>query len=305
MTFEENTVKNPFRRGPATTPDRSRQRRAIVRRTEQLTPHMVRVVFGGTDLADFAVEHCDAYVKLVFPLPGVDYGPTFDVARIRAERPRIEWPVQRTYTVRAVSSAAAGVEVTIDFVHHGGEGLAGAWAVAARPGDEMWFLGPGGAYTPSPTAPWHLLVGDASALPAISAALEHVAAGAVAIAVLEVIDAGEELELSCPGELRLHWVHRAEPDTDALLDTLKALDPPDGAPHTFLHGEADSVRAVRRWVRTDLGVTKELLSASGYWRRGRTEEGWRSEKKDWASAVESDDAGATPSPIQEIGRRDT
>lgn len=280
-------VRNPFKRErPA--PGGRRQRLGVVQRVEQLSPHMVRVVFGGEDLADFAVEHADSYVKLIFPVEGVVYDEPFDVAAIREKHPRPEWPVQRTYSIRAVADG----EVTIDFVVHGTEGLAGPWAAAATPGDRLWLMGPGGAYTPAAGSAWHLLVGDGSALPAISASLERVPAGAVAVAVVEVDSAAEELELTCPGELRLHWVHRAEPDPEALLAFLAGLELPSGAPQAFVHGEADTVRAVRRWVRTDLGVTKELLSASGYWRRGRTEEGWRTEKRDWNAAAESDDATA-------------
>lgn len=281
----EQDVRNPFKRKE---PAPRRQRLGVVQRVERLAPHMVRVVFGGDDLADFAVEHADSYVKLVFPVPGVEYDEPFDVAAIRETRPRTEWPVQRTYSVRAVS----GGEVTVDFVVHGDEGLAGPWAANAQPGDELWLMGPGGAYTPGDHAPWHLMVGDASALPAVSASLERVPAGSVAVAVVEVRSPAEELDLSCPGDLRLHWVHREEPDPEALLEFLGSLDLPPGAPQAFVHGEADTVRAVRRWVRTELGVTKELLSASGYWRRGRTEEGWRSEKRDWNAATETDDAAA-------------
>lgn len=278
-------MRNPFKREK--TGGRG-QRLAVVQRTEQLAPHMVRVVLGGEDLSDFTVEHADSYVKLLFPVEGVVHDEPFDVARIREERPRTEWPVQRTYSVRSVVDG----EVTIDFVVHGDEGFAGPWAARARPGDELWITGPGGAYTPAQGSAWHLLVGDASALPAISAALERVPAGATAVAVVEVHGPAEELELTSPGDLRLHWVHREEPDPEALVAFLRSLDLPTGVPQAFLHGEADSVRAVRRWARTDLGVTRELLSASGYWRRGRTEEGWRSEKRDWTAAADSDDATA-------------
>jgi NADPH-dependent ferric siderophore reductase len=190
-------VRNPFTRGKKG--GGRRQRLAVVLRAERLTPHMVRIVFGGEDLSDFAVEHADSYVKLLFPVEGVVYDEPFDVARIREERPRSEWPVQRTYTIRSV----VGGEVTIDFVVHGDEGFAGPWAANARPGDEMWLLGPGGAFTPSPEAPWHLLVGDASALPAISASLERVPAGAPVVAVVEVHGPAEEVELASPGDLQL------------------------------------------------------------------------------------------------------
>ncbi|NIZ90618.1 siderophore-interacting protein [Kineococcus rubinsiae] len=267
-----------------------RQRRGVVQRVERLTPHVVRVVLGGDDLADFTAPQADSYVKLIFPVPGVTYAQPLDVAAERATRPREEWPAQRTYTVRAVDPAAS--EVTIDFVHHGDEGLAGPWAASAQPGDEIWLLGPGGEYSPSPDAPWHLLVGDASALPAIAASLAAMPAGATAVAVVEVAGPQEQQPLTSPADLRLHWVHSPTADDGALAAALAALDLPAGVPQAFLHGEADSVRLVRRFVRNELHVPRELTSASGYWRRGRTEEGWRTEKADWKAAVERDDATA-------------
>lgn len=127
-------------------------------------PHMIRVVLGGEGLAEFgAGEFTDHYVKLLFRRPGVEYPEPFDVERIRAELPREQWPVTRTYTVRAWDPASA--ELTIDFVHHGDKGVAGPWAAAARPGEDLFFNGPGGAYAPSPEADWHLFAGDESALP--------------------------------------------------------------------------------------------------------------------------------------------
>ena len=287
-------MKNPFRResGGGRAGDGRRQRRAVVVRTERITPEVVRVVLGGEDLADLRAERADSYVKVVLPAPGTVLEEPLDVAAVRASRPREEWPVVRTYTVRAVDAVRG--EVTIDFVHHGEEGVAGPWAAAARPGDVVHLMGPGGAYSPDPAAPWHLMVGDASALPAIAASLERVPAGATAVAVVQVHGPAEQQALPCPGELRVHWLHGA-PDPEALVELLRSLELPAGAPHAFVHGEADCVRAVRRWVRTDLGVPREMLSASGYWRRGRTEDGWRGEKPQWNAAVESDDA-AVASP---------
>ena len=61
--------------------------------------------------------------------------------------------------------------LTLDFVVHGDEGVAGPWAAAAKPGDVLQLTGPGGAYTPDPDAAWHLMVGDLSVLPAIGASL--------------------------------------------------------------------------------------------------------------------------------------
>ncbi|GAA3071350.1 hypothetical protein GCM10020000_64970 [Streptomyces olivoverticillatus] len=125
--------------------------RAHVVRTERLTPHMMRVVLGGEGLAEFgAGTYTDHYVKLFFPVEGVTYPEPFDIEAVRRDLPREQWPRTRTYTVRSFDRAAG--ELTIDFVVHGDEGLAGPWALRVRPGEEILFRGPGGAYAPDPAA---------------------------------------------------------------------------------------------------------------------------------------------------------
>ncbi|WP_250557087.1 siderophore-interacting protein [Pseudonocardia lacus] len=246
-----------------------------VRRTERLTPGMIRVVAGGGDIADFPdTAHTDRYVKIVFPRPGVRYPEPFDMEAIRAELPREQWPAMRTYTVRALDHAAG--ELTIDFVVHGDRGLAGPWAAAARPGDVLRLMGPSGAYAPDPDADWHLFVGDESALPAIGAAAERLSAGARAIAVLEVGGPEERQEL--PAAVEQHWVHRAADRPDQLVDAVRALEFPVGRVHAFVHGEAGAVRAVRHHLLDERGVPRSDLSVSGYWRIGRDEDGWQADK---------------------------
>lgn len=248
-----------------------------VRRTERLAPHMIRIVAGGAELADFPdTPYTDRYVKILFPRPGVTYPEPFDMEVIRAELPREQWPAVRTYTVRALDPASG--ELTIDFVHHGDSGLAGPWAAAARTGDVLRLLGPGGAYAPDPRAAWHLMVGDESALPAIGAACERVTPGAPVRAVLEVADADEEQLLTSPGELRTTWLHRGPAAPGRLVEALRALDFPPGRVHAFVHGEAGLVRDVRRHLLDERAVPRGLLSVSGYWRRGRDEDGWRADK---------------------------
>jgi NADPH-dependent ferric siderophore reductase len=266
--------------------------RAVVEDVERLTPQMVRVVLGGDDLRDFgAGEFTDHYVKLQLPPPGAPYQAPFDVEDVRARLPREQWPRTRTYTVRAWDPERT--RLTIDFVHHGDSGVAGPWAAAAAPGDVLQLQGPGGAYAPDPEADWHLLIGDASVLPAIAASLARIPAGVPVHVLVEVEGPEEELALPTPGDLRLTWVHRrghAGPTDELLLDAVAAGAFPEGAVHAFLHGEAAAVRAIRRHLLVDRAIPREALSVSGYWKRARTEEGWREEKADWSRAVEQDTA---------------
>ena len=257
-------------------------------RISRLTPHMIRVVLGGEGLAGFpAGEFTDHYVKLLFPPPGAPYSAPFDVEQIRAELPQEHWPVTRTYTVRAWNPDSG--ELTIDFVYHGDEGLAGPWAAAATPGDRIQMFGPGGAYAPSPTADWHLLVGDESALPAIGAALTRLPARRPALVFVEVAGPEEEQTDLVLGEaVELVWVHRgSQAPGAAVAAAVRLAQLPAGTGHAFVHGEAGLVRELRLHLRTERGLAPESTSISGYWRLGRTDEDWRAEKRDWTAEVEA------------------
>ncbi|GAB2987269.1 siderophore-interacting protein [Amycolatopsis acidiphila] len=257
--------------------------RLRVLRTQRLTPHMIRIVAGGQGLAAFQPnEFTDAYVKVLFPAPGVRYPEPFDMGLIRAEYSREQWPVMRSYTVRHYDANAG--ELAIDFVHHGDQGVAGPWAREAKPGDELLLNGPGGAYAPGEEADWHLLVGDESALPAIALTLEAMPAGVPVRVFVEVEDADEEQPLVTKGDAQIRWIHRAAGED--LVAAVRELDFPAGTVQAFVHGEAGFVRELRRHLLDERGVRKDLLSISGYWRRGATDEEWRAEKAAERAAAE-------------------
>jgi NADPH-dependent ferric siderophore reductase len=266
-------------------PEIRRSFHPTVRSAERLSPSLVRIVLGD-DLHGFAAgAFTDHYVKLHFPPAGAQYAPPFDVADVKARLPREQWPRTRTYSVRAWDPERE--LLTVDFVVHGDEGVAGPWALAARPGDLLQLSGPGGAYAPDPQADWHLMVGDLSALPAIGASLDRVPDGVPVRAIVELDDDGDRQALASPGALEVTWL-RADGTDRPLLDAVASLDFPDGAVHAFVHGEASSVRAVRRHLLVDRGLPREALSASGYWKRTRTEEGWREDKAEWNRLAEAD-----------------
>lgn len=251
-------------------------------RTEQLSPHMVRVIAGGPDLANFTVKDAtDMYVKIHFLQPGVDYAEPVDVFALRETMPRGHWPVTRTYTVRWVNVAAQ--EIAIDFVVHGTAGIAGPWAAAASPGDRIIFSGPGGAYKPNTDADWQLFAGDEAALPAIAAALEWLPADARGHAYLEVDTAADIQPIDKPDGVELTWVFRngATPDQSTLLvDAITNGPWPAGTVHAFVHGEREYMKALRDLLFKQRGLDRSQVSLSGYWAYGRTEDNFQAEKKE-------------------------
>ncbi|EGD55669.1 siderophore-interacting protein [Gordonia neofelifaecis] len=274
-----------------------------VLRTERLTPHMIRVWLGGNGFDDFQPvggdgtperPDTDMYVKFVFAPEGVVYPQPLDVEAIRESFPPDQQPVLRTYTVRRYDPVAR--EIAVDFVVHGDEGVAGPWARDVQPGETISFLGPGSGYRPDPAAPWHLLVSDEAGLPALSAALEALPDDAVAKVFIEVAGPEDELVLTAPAGAEISWIHRgagpneapenAAGDNAPLIAAVRAAEWPDGEPHVFIHGEAQAVmKNLRGYVRKERGVSaKRASSISGYWRRGRTEEGFRQWKADLRKA---------------------
>lgn len=268
-------------------PRSRRAKLAVVRRSERITPHMIRLVLSCDEFVDNGTS--DHYVKLLFPKPGVSYPEPLDMGVVREQFPADQWPTMRTYTVRSWDEAAK--ELTIDFVYHGDEGIAGPWAASAQPGDKLWFNGPGGAYLPSPEAGWHLLVGDESALPAISAAIEQLPAGARANVFVEVENESEEQKLDISGDVELTWFHRTETRGADLVRAVEELEFPSDDVHVFVHGEAGFVTQLRRHLYADRGLPRDRVSISGYWRLGKNEDGWQAEKAETARK-ERETAGA-------------
>lgn len=265
---------------------------ARVVRTERLTPGMVRVVLGGGDLERFEMpEATDAYVNAAFRPAAASYPEVFEPAAVREEYPAEEWPARRRYTVRSWDTAAR--ELTLDFVVHADEGVASRWALGAQPGDALVFEGPGGGYRPAPSSAWHLLVGDESALPAIAASLEVLSPGDRAVVRVVCDGPDHEVPLPSPGDVDLVWLHRHgdERDVSLLVGAVEALDFTaygEGTPFGFVHGEADEIRAVRRHLLEDRGLTRQDLSCSPYWRRTMTDEAWRRVKREYVAAMEAD-----------------
>lgn len=268
---------------------------ATVLRKEQLTPHMIRIVLGGDGLRGFEpTEFADSYLKLQIPPAGSPLQPPFDLEELRGTVAREELPRTRTYTVRTWDPAAC--ELTIDFVVHGDSGVAGPWATAAQPGDLLQLRDrSGGGYSPDPGAAWHLMAGDTAVIPAISVCLERLPAGAPVQVILAVDDLEEVQDLETEADLRVNWIQTGgspERAEEMLLAALEDLDFPKGPLSAFVHGEAGAVRAMRRHLLVERGIPKEAMSASGYWKRSRTDEQWREDKPEWKRLAAEDEVAA-------------
>jgi len=283
--------------GTAASPARTvrAQHVFVVERTERLSPHLVRVTLGG-DAFDGFVEAgaeqlaaADRYVKLLLPpRPGLGLTPPFDLDELRAVLDADDVPVRRTYTVRRVDAATR--TIAVEFVVHGDEGVAGPWALAARPGDLLQMSSPGGLWSPSDDPRvLDLLLGDDSALPAVASALEAMADDARGLALLEVEGASDELDLVRPSGVELRWLHRDGARAGSvLLEALRALEPPTSPLRVFAHGERGAMKEARVVLHDTWGLDRSSLSLSAYWALGRVEDAFQAEKREPVGALFAD-----------------
>jgi NADPH-dependent ferric siderophore reductase len=239
-----------------------------VRRKDLITPHMLRVTLGGPGLNGFPDDSDGGYIKLRLAEPDGVAGK----------------PLVRTYTVRHYDVEAC--EIDVDFVIHDSDGPAANWAQSCEPGDKIKVGGPGPKKLLDSSADWFLLVGDMSALPAISANIERMEPDAKGYALLEIIDEDDKQELDFPQNLQVEWIVNSNPEQEnsVLLDRVKALHWLPGRPYVWVAGEFSQSLAIRSLLKSERNVTREQMYASSYWQIGQTEDGHKISKQEAADA---------------------
>lgn len=242
--------------------------RAEVRATERLTPHMLRVVLGGPDLARFRTSGAgDERLIVVFPPPGAaEPPPPVRMSDGTLDYPdRNACPPMRSYSVRAWDPVAS--QMTIDFVLHPG-GVAAPWAIRARRGDVVYVTEASGWYAPPSGAQWQVLLADMTGLPALGRIVEESPATVRTLAIAEVIEPADRQSFGASSYADVRWLHGTgnglEPSR--LLTTLRDLQLPSGPGYVWFAGEAAESRGVRKYLRHQLGWTAEQFTSLGYWR---------------------------------------
>lgn len=254
--------------------------RVEVVRTEQVSPHMLRITFGGSCLTGCVSAGHDQRIKLFLPLAGqtdptVPEGPDW-FAEYRA-MPAETKPTMRTFTIRELR--AERHEMDVDFALHGDIGPASAWAGRAKPGDRVAILAPnllhdpiyGYEYRPDADTDWTLLAGDETALPAITGILAAMPAGRRALAFLEVDSAAEIRPLPCAGDVEVTWLSRDGAPAvggDLLREAIARTEFPAGRPYAWVAGESSVATGLRRHLVKERGIDKKDVYFSGYWLLG-------------------------------------
>ena len=227
--------------------------RAEVRTVSNVTPNMIRIVFGVAEREAFASSgFADERLAVAFPAAGRSGGAD-DSSELRS------------YTVRAWDESTG--DLTIDFVVHAG-GVAAQWALRAAPGDVVQVSDALGWYDPPDDSEWQLLVADMTGLPALGRIVENLPAGSRAHVIAETIDAADWQQLDSAAEVSYEWLsgtgHGRGPSV--LADAVRRFDFPAGRGYVWFAGEAAESRVVRKYLRRELGWPVERFEVLGYWR---------------------------------------
>ena len=250
-----------------------------VRRKEALTPHYIRIILEIPDeylalLSDVTVGR---HNKIFIPPAGAT----------EIEFPDRENPVRsphaaitRTYTTRSIDIQAR--ELAIDFVAHGDNGPASAWALKAAEGDVLGIGMKTGLRPLVPAADSYLLVGDATALPVIAAILERLAPATQAKVIVEVQGKEDELQLPLTAGTQIEWLHNPHPEKGSQLAELAKRYHQSAAlsePYVFVASEYRTVRDLRSYFKSELGLDVSRYSATAYWKAGESEDESASERR--------------------------
>ncbi len=224
-----------------------------VKARQTLTPLMLRLTLDTRELPDIAFSYPAHAIKLFVP----DGQGT----------------ATRTYTVRRYD--ADRHEMDVDFLLHG-HGPAATWAQGVAVGETIELAGPRAGFDRDPQAAWQLMIGDATAIPAIASMLESLPAQDRALAFIAVRDAAEEQAIACPPHAQVRWVHvdteTPETTAQALRQALQDTALPGGPAQVFIAAESSAVRTLRglfpRAGQSDSAFAVTQLHATGYWKRG-------------------------------------
>lgn len=259
MPFTRETVRHPLA-----------VRRATVAAVRHVVPTIVRVTLAGPELAGFAALGPADHVKLFLPDPATGTLTLPELGEDGMRRPTGGGAIiSRDYTPLSTQVASDGATtLELDFVLHGDEGPASAWAARAEAGGELGIGGPRGSRLVPDGLGRLLVIADETALPATKRWLDLIAPAVAVTALFDVADDAVTGYFESEDALiDAEWLYR-EDGPGQLDESLRSLGRIDDDTFVFMAGEATTLIPLRRYLRRELGLPAEQVAASGYWKRG-------------------------------------
>ncbi|GAB3460146.1 siderophore-interacting protein [Streptomonospora sediminis] len=227
-----------------------------------------RVAVAGDELVDYRdALPADAF-KLLLPADGggdVEF-PQRGEDGLPYWPPNARPPVFRAFTVRRFDRG--GRRITFDVLRH--DGFTRRWLDSASVGDTIGLAGMRREFHPGAGVDRHLLVGDASALPAVAAITESLPPHVPATVYLAVGHSSDRDLLRPRANVAVHWVAGGSPTGagSPLERAVRDGERVGGRVQAWLAAEAGVMRGVRRLLLGELGVARTDLHSAAYWKSG-------------------------------------
>ncbi|HET8984234.1 MAG TPA: siderophore-interacting protein [Trueperaceae bacterium] len=259
---------------------------AAVHRRRRLSPSFARITLVGEGLERFAFQGYDQWFRMFIPREGegrmpIPAGGHDDgwYSRFQAA-PEEQRTWMRYVTVADFRTDGGRSEMDVDVVVHGepgdpGSGPLSTWAQTVNEGDRVALLDQGPIFRPELADQELLLLGDETAVPAISGILKRLPSEARGRAFIEVPYADDVQDLAAAGGVSVTWLPRhgiEDVPGQRLLDAVREHVLPPGThaarpeeKYVYAAGEMKLTKALNQLLRQEHDWPKDRLHVVGYW----------------------------------------
>jgi NADPH-dependent ferric siderophore reductase len=141
------------------------------------------------------------------------------------------------------------------------EGLVTAWASGDCVGDAVVVTGAQGSFTPPPDAAWLLLVGDLTAMPAMTRIAES-----SDLPTRIWAEVPDDLTGYLPARADVTWLEPPGPGRSRLAEVVEGIEWPVGDGYFWMAGESAQMRAIRKHLMRERRLPSSSYDVMGYWR---------------------------------------
>ncbi|WP_414828856.1 siderophore-interacting protein [Alteromonas sp. H39] len=237
-----------------------------VQRSVRLSASVQRVTLGGKAVRGLTGLAPGSYIKLLFdsdgaPITGND---------VLSHRPQL-----RTYTIRQCQPQQCLLDIDIA-IHENNAGPGARWAQQVKIGEQILIRGPGSIKPLHPAHDWLLFAGDLTSLPAIASHLESLPETANGDAFIQIPHQDDIISVKHPPGIAVHWLVEG---ADDFAEKVSEVAWRPGQPFVWIACEFSLMRRLRAFFKVEKGLPNDFLYVSSYWRRGRSEEQHKADKR--------------------------
>ena len=254
---------------------------AVIQNKSVISPYLMRITLCAPEFSSWPEKCFGSHIKLFLPRLGQHQPllPTMTPNGIQWNIPKNLRPITRTYSVRKLCRDRSTLNLECVTYH---PGQASLWLQHANIGETIGIVGPGPKALFQPKFKNQYFIGDLSALPAFSSAIESLTSEHKVKALITVPDPQASLSIKAKAQLNLQWFYQSVPDHKPIIHYLKTFLPLNQVENCSysIAGESSLVLEARKHIkaRQSLLRAEHYLYAVPYWKQGNKEESYQKER---------------------------